>query len=83
MDAYQNLISGDKRSMVTQGNCSEWLLPCYKYYTHNRPKNQDAAVILYNKTRRYLFSTTVFACSRRLIGGFIFVIVKHYSDRQI
>ena len=27
----------------------------------------------YNKTRRYLFSTTVFACSRRLIGGLIFV----------
>ena len=26
----------------------------------------------YSKTRRYLFSTTVFACSRRLIGGFIF-----------
>ena len=41
MDAYQNLISGDKRSLVTQGNCSEWLLPCYKYYTQNRPKNQD------------------------------------------
>ena len=29
-------------------------------------------MILYNKTRRYLFSTTVFSCSRRLIGGFIF-----------
>ena len=28
----------------------------------------------YSKTRRYLFSTTVFACSRRLIGGFIFAL---------
>ena len=27
MDAYQNLISGDKRSKITQGNCSGWLLP--------------------------------------------------------
>ena len=28
----------------------------------------------YSKTRRYLISTTVFACSRRLIGGCIFVL---------
>src|SRR5699024_2941967 len=27
-----------------------------------------------SKTRRYLFSTTVFACSHRLIGGFIFAL---------
>ena len=27
MDAYQNLISVDKRSKITQGNCSGWLLP--------------------------------------------------------
>ena len=43
MDAYQNLISGDKRSKITHGNCSGWLLPCHKYYTQNRPKNQDTA----------------------------------------
>jgi len=30
----------------------------------------------YSKTRRYLFSTTVFACSRRLIGGFILCFVE-------
>ena len=30
----------------------------------------------YSKTRRYLFSTTVFACSRRLIGGCIICFVK-------
>ena len=49
MDTYQNLINGDKRPKITQGNCSEWLLPCYKYYTQNRPKNQDTAA---NSIRR-------------------------------
>ena len=43
MDAYQNLISGDKRSKITQGNCSGWLLPWHEYYTRNRPNNQDTA----------------------------------------
>lgn len=40
MDAYQNLISGDKWSTVTQGNCSWWLLPYYKYYTQKQHQNQ-------------------------------------------
>ena len=30
MDAYQNLISGDKRSKITQGNYSGGLLPCFR-----------------------------------------------------
>ena len=30
MDAYQNLISGDKRSKITQGNYSRGLLPCFR-----------------------------------------------------
>ena len=38
MDAYQNLISGDKGSVVAQGNCSGWLLTWYNYYTQKRAK---------------------------------------------
>ena len=37
----------------------------------------------YSKTRRYLFSTTVFACSRRLIGGFIFAFFADELFRSI
>ena len=37
----------------------------------------------YSKTRRYLFSTTVFACSRRLIGGFIFAFFSDELFRSI
>jgi len=41
MDAYQNLISGDKPPWGVQDNCSGWILPCCKYYTHNWLINQN------------------------------------------
>ena len=44
MDAYQNLISGDKGAMPVQGNCSGWLLPLNVLYRMLSEKSRRLAI---------------------------------------